>query len=235
MISHKLNEITAIADTHDRHPRRPDRRDARHARRRGRPRSGSSAAWSAATWRASTPTASRTPGEEVLRDRGLDRAGIPTQDRKVVDGANLNVRARRGRRHRRADGRRPHRAGDERLRPLLRPRHHRPALHARQGDPGPHRRRGDRPRHRLRHRGPQAVRPEPHRGHPAQHLRGRACDKLAPRGWVNGNEEIKVAEDSRREHEHQGAERDVASSASSPAATSRRSCCPSGCSPTPTC
>ena len=45
--------------------------------------------------------------------------------REVIKGVDLNVRTRRGRRHRRADGRRPHRTGHERLRPLLRPQHQR--------------------------------------------------------------------------------------------------------------
>ena len=36
-----------------------------------------------------------------------------------------------------------------------------------------------------------------------------ALGKLSRRGWVNGNEETRVAEESRAVHEHQGPERDV--------------------------
>ena len=60
-----------------------------------------------------------------------------------------------------------------------------------------------------------------------------ALGKLAKRGWVDDNEEYRVAEGFRAQHEHQGAERRQRSPASSPAATSRRSCCPSGSSPIP--
>ena len=83
--------------------------------------------------------------------------------------------------------------------------------------------RRDPSRHRLRHRGPQALRAEPHRGHQAQHLRRRAGQALPP--WLGQRQRgVQGRRRVPREHEHQGAERGVASPASSAAATSRRSC-----------
>ena len=89
---------------------------------------------------------------------------------------------RRDRRHRRPDGRRPHGVRDEPVRAQLRHPHHRAGVQGGQGDPGPQRVRGDRQRHRLRDRGPQAVRPQPHRGHQAQHHDGRARQGLHAAG-----------------------------------------------------
>ena len=76
----------------------------------------------------------------------------------------------------------------------------------RQGDQDPHRRRGDRERHRLRHRGPQDLRAQPHRGHQAQHLDGVAgqAREVRPRArqrGVQGRERVPQVD------EHQGAER----------------------------
>ena len=103
----------------DRDPRRQDRRDPLlHAGEVTQ--GGSSAAWSAATWRASTPTAS-PPGRGGPPGRGLDRLA-PHPGPQGRRRRQLHRPRRRGRRHRRADGRRPHRARDEHLRPLLRPR-----------------------------------------------------------------------------------------------------------------
>ena len=63
--------------------------------------------------------------------------------------------------------------------------------------------RGDQPRHRVRHRGPQEVRPEPHRGHPDQHLRREPVEGVAR--WLG---EQQRGDQGRRElppeHEHQG-------------------------------
>ena len=120
------------------------------------------------------------PGEEVLRVEDWT-VWHPTQDRKVVDDAAFTVRAGEVIGIAGTHGRRAHRAGHEHLRPLVRAEHLRPGLHARPGGARPRRARGDRPRHRLRHRGPQEVRLEPHRGHPPQHLRGRAEEALDAR------------------------------------------------------
>ena len=130
----------------------------------------------------------------------------------------------------------PHRAGDERVRPLLRHRHLRPDLSRTaseiQAADRAARRSGTASRTRPRtasatastsSRTSSATSPRP------------ALGKLARRGWVDDNEEYRVADGFRREHEHQGAERAERSPASSPAATSRRSCCPSGSSPIRTC
>ena len=164
----------------DRHPRRQDRRDARPWRPARSPRSGSSAAWSAATWRASTPTASPRPGEEVLRVEDWT-VWHPTQDRKVVDDASFTVRAGEvvgiaglmgagrtelamsifGRSYGRDISGRVFIHGKE-----VKARTVAEAIEQ---------------RHRLRHRGPQALRPEPHRGHPAQRLGGRPGQALPPR------------------------------------------------------
>ena len=52
-----------------------------------------------------------------------------------------------------------------------------------EADRGPHGAGRDPARHRLRHRGPQALRAQPHRGHQAQHLRGRPGKaRAAPTG-----------------------------------------------------
>ena len=98
-----------------------------------------------------------------------------------------------------------------------------------------HRRRGDRQRHRLRHRGPQELRPQPHRGHPAQRLGRRRWASCPARGWVNGNEEIKVAEESRRDAEHQGAERDERGRQALRRQPAEGRAVASGCSPTRRC
>jgi ABC-type branched-subunit amino acid transport system ATPase component len=64
------------------------------------------------------------------------------------------------------------------------------------------------PRHRLRDRGPQEVRPEPHRRHPPQRVGRCARQALArwvgerPRGDLGGRAEP-------QEHEHQGTDRHV--------------------------
>ncbi len=86
MISHKLSEITAIADS------TTVIRDGRtvetlvHGAPGRSPRSGSSAAWSAATWTASTPTGSPRPGRRCCGSR-TGRCGTRPSQRKVVDGA----------------------------------------------------------------------------------------------------------------------------------------------------
>ena len=96
------------------------------------------------------------------------------------------VAARRDRRSRRPDGRGPHRARDERLRPLVR-RRTSPAGSIKDGREIDTRTVRDaiRARHRLRHRGPQALRAQPDRGHQAQRLRGGAGQaRQRAAGWT---------------------------------------------------
>ena len=207
MISHKLNEITSIADqvTVIRDGRTVETLDM--------------AAGEVTQERiirgmvgrdldSFFPERESDPGDEVLRVEDWT-VWHPTQDRKVVDGASLQRPRRRGRRDRRTHGRRTHRARDEHLRARptgatspagcssaaseIKARSVAEAIEQ---------------RHRLRDGGPQALRPQPHRRHPPQHL-GRGAGQARRRGWVNGNEETKVAEESRQDHEHQSAERDV--------------------------
>ena len=98
------------------HPRRQDHRDPRHAAEGDHARTGSSRAWSGRDLDSRFPDHTPHIGEELLRDRGLDR---PPPARPQPHGRRRRQpqgAARRDRRHRRADGRRPHRARDERLR-----------------------------------------------------------------------------------------------------------------------
>ena len=173
IISHKLNEIEAIADSHHDHARRPDRSRRSTWRPTRSPRTASSRAWSAATWStASRPHAAHRRGGAA--DRGLDRAPSRTQhDRVVVDGANLTcargeivgLAGLMG-------------AGRTELAMSVFGRSYGIDISGRVFKDGKEIQvrtvaRGDRARHRLRHRGPQALRPEPHRRHQAQHLRRR--------------------------------------------------------------
>ena len=103
-------------------------------------------------------------------DRGLD--GAPSAGARPDGGRQRqSLRPRGGGgRHCRTDGRGSHRVGHERFRPLV--RHNISGnlyKHGTEIKPAPSP--GDRARHRVRHRGPQALRPEPDRGHPAEHLR----------------------------------------------------------------
>ena len=135
-----------------------------------------------------------TIGEEVLRIEDWT-VHSPTQpDRVVVAGAEPHPAPRRDRRPGRADGRRPHRAGDERVRPLLRHRHLRAASQGRQGDRGAHRsatRSGT--ASRTPPRTASATGSTSSRTSSAT-SRPRRLDKLARRGWVDDNEEYRVAE-----------------------------------------
>ena len=133
MISHKLNEITAVSDrvtvirdgktvetldlqggevTQERIIRGMVGRDLESFYPDGvGPRRGGAA-------RRGLDGLAPHPGPQGRRQRQLHRP------------------RRRGRRYRRADGRRAHGAGDEHLRPVVRPGHQRPRLHARQGGQG---------------------------------------------------------------------------------------------------
>ena len=119
IISHKLNEIKAIADpvTIIRDGRTIETLDLAATMS---PRSGSSAAWSAATWTTASPSARRRSARRSSRIEDWTVHHPLDQHAQVVDNANLHVRRRRGRRHRRTDGGRTDRAGDERVRPLVR-------------------------------------------------------------------------------------------------------------------
>ena len=206
IISHKLNEVMAIADRVTILRDGTDDRDAATAADE-LTEDQIIPGWSAATSTTASRRTRRHIGEEVLRIEDWT-VHSPTQPgRVVVDEANLMPAPRRDRRAGRADGRRPHRARDERLRPLLRRRHLRPHRQGRQGDQAAHGARRDRARHRVRDRGPQAVRPQPDRGHQAQHLRRRAVASSRSAAGSDENEEYKVAERVPAEHEHQGAQR----------------------------
>ena len=194
MISHKLNEITAISDrvTVIRDGKTVETLDAGTPARSTQERIIRGMV--GRDLESFYPDRESHPGEEVLRVEDWT-VWHPTQDRKVVDDAELQRPRRRGRRHRRAHGRRAHRAGDEHLRPLLRPRHQRPGLHARQGDQGAQRRRGDR-----RTASPTPPRTARSTASTSSRTSGATSPrprlgKLSTRGWVNGNEETKVAED----------------------------------------
>ena len=158
IISHKLNEIKKIADavtvirdgkaietiakadvTEDRIIKDMVGRDLEHR----------------------YPDHTPTIGEEMLRVEDWTAYHPQDPTRVMVDDVNINVRARRDRRHRRPDGRRPHRVRDEPVRTLLRQPHLGTSVSARQGDQDPDGVRGDRQRPRLRHRGPQELRPQP--------------------------------------------------------------------------
>ena len=200
------------------------------------PRTGSSRGMVGRDLEHRFPPHEPTIGEEVLRDRGLDRAQPHASTAgSSSTGANLTVRARRDRRPRRADGRRAHRAGDERVRPLLRHRHLRAALQGRPGDHDPHASREaidhgiayateDRKRYGLN------LIEDIKRNISAAALRQAGPPRLGRRQrGVQGRRRVPG------EHEHQGARACSRRPASSAAATSRRSCCRSGSSPTPTC
>ena len=121
-------------------------------------RTASSRAWSAARCRDRYPHA-RAARSATSCSRSATGASTIRMHagREVIKGVNLHVNARRGRRHRRPDGRRAHRTGDERVRPRLWPQHH--AAQALMQRPAES---TSRPiqkaiaaRHRLRHRGSQ--------------------------------------------------------------------------------
>ena len=103
--------------------------------------------------------------------------------------------------------------------------HHPPA----QGrDPG-------RPRHRLRARGPQGRRAVPAAVHPGQHRAGDAVAPFVVRLRRPRRRADRGGRRSSRSCASAGDARPARRSARCPAATSRRSSWPAGCSPTPTC
>ena len=217
---------------HD-HPRRQDHRDAQRQggrRQRGpdHPRDGRPIA------RVPVPGPHPEDRRDVLRGPRLDRAAPARLLAPGLQGLELPREARRDRRVRRSDGRRTHRAGDEPVRPLLRHLPRWPGHQGRPGDQAQQRAAGHRRRHRLRLRGPQGARPEPARHRQALHRRGRPQEDLEGRRrrlarGVLGRREVP------QDAPHEGADVSRTTSASSPAGTSRRSSCRSGCSPTPTC
>ena len=137
-------------------------------------------------------------GEEILRVEDWTAHHPQDPTRVMVDNVNLNVRARRDRRHRGPHGRRPHRVRDEPVRQELRHADLGQGLQARQGDPDPHGRRGDRQRPRLRDRGPQACTASTSSKTSSATSRWPSLDKLARGGLVNDNEEYKVANEYRK-------------------------------------
>ena len=78
-------------------------------------------------------------------------------------------------------------------------------------------------RHRLRHRGPQALRPQPDRDRQHQHL-GRRAGAVRQVGHHRPQPRVPHRRGVPAQHEHQDPQRSPRSSARSPAATSRRSC-----------
>ena len=223
IISHKLNEIRKVADAvtiirdgkTDRDPPPGRRRDhpGTHHPRHGGPRPGKPV------------PGPRHPeiGEEVLRIEDWSVRHPQDHSRMVVNNASLNVRkgevvglaglmgAGRTELAMSVFGR------------TYGTRHVRQGLQARRGNQHLHRVRRHPARHRLRHRGPQALRPEPHRGHQAQHLHGRPAQARQARlgGQEPGN---RGGQRLPEEHEHQGAVGGGHHRASSPAATSRKWC-----------
>ena len=92
IISHKLNEIDAIADhtTIIRDGQTVETLDMADPDRRRRP--DHPAAWSAARWTPTTPSASRTRARRSCGSR-TGPSSTPRQDRLVVDHASFDVRA----------------------------------------------------------------------------------------------------------------------------------------------
>ena len=182
IICHKLNEIEKIADsvTVIRDGKTIETLDMPT---RTSPRTASSRAWSAASSSTASPTTTPHIGDEVLRvedwtvhhpqDHDASR-GRQASTSTCARGEIVGIAG--------PHGRRPHRARDELFGRSYGTRHHGQGLQERRGDPDPHGRRGDPQRHRLRHRGPQDLRPQPHRGHQAQHLDGRRSASSSSRG-----------------------------------------------------
>ena len=143
---------------------------------------------------------------------------------------------RRDRRHRRPDGRRPHRARDERLRPSLRHGHLRPGAQGRRGDP-----RSAPCGEAIEHGIAYVTEDRKRYGlnlieDIKRNVSAAALGKLASRGGVDEQRgDTRSPTSTATQHEHQGARASSRSPASCRAATSRRSCCRSGSSPTPTC
>ena len=124
LISHKLNEISKVADsiTVLRDGATVETLDCRGARRSAR--TASSRAWSAARWPTATRSAS-TGSASTLFEVENWSADHPIHRPAGGEGRQPHGPARRDRRHRRADGRRPHGIRHEPVRAHLRPQHQR--------------------------------------------------------------------------------------------------------------
>ncbi len=195
IISHKLNEIRAIADT------TTILRDGRTIETLDMggdvPRTASSPGWSAATSTTGSPTASPTSAARCCGSRTGPSTPHPARPgRRGPRGAH--PAPRRDRRARGPDGRGPDGAGDERVRPQLRHRDHRPRLQGRREITV--RTVTDAIRHGLAYAtedrktyGLNLIE-DVKRNISAAGLRG-----LARGGWVNDNREYEVAERFRKE------------------------------------
>ena len=192
---HKLNEIKKVADTVTDHPRRQDDRDDRR-RATTSPRTASSSGMVGRDLDHRYPDHTPHIGEELLRDRGLD--GAPP-------AWTATASRRRRRQPQRARAARSSAspglmgAGRTELAMSVFGRSYGASI------TGTVFKRGKEiktrtvaeaieQRHRLRHRGPQALRPQPDRGHQAQHLDGVAGQAGEAAAVVDDNEEYEVAE-----------------------------------------
>ncbi len=193
IISHKLNEIEAIADsiTILRDGRTIETLDMRATRS---PRTASSPAWSAATSSTASRRTSRRSARRCCGSRTGRCTARPSTAGSWSSGANLTLR--RGEIVGLAGlmG-----AGRTELAMSVFGRSYGIGIsgrvyQGRQGDPGPHRRRGDPARHRVRHRGPQAVRAEPRSRTSSATSPRRRWPSSPRRGWVDDNEEYRVAD-----------------------------------------
>ena len=233
LICHKLNEVSQGRRPHHHSARRPHHRNARPGHEISEDRIITSMV--GRTLEDRYPARTPKIGETIFEVKRLDR--LPPAPRRPAGDQGRRHRGPQGRggRHRRADGRRPHRVRDERVRRgLWGQRISGEVLSARQAgrhlDGGA----GGRARPRLRHRGPQDLRAQPRSTTSSTTSRSptsRACRSAAssticassrsPTTIASGPTSARPAS--------------IRRSATSPAATSRRWCCRSGCSPTPRC
>ncbi len=196
MISHKLNEIEAIADTttvirdgktiealdmsdpdvdQDRIIRGMVGRDLEHR----------------------YPEHDHHIGDEVFRVENWTVYHPTQQDRKVIEDASFFVQGRRSGRHRWPDGRRPHRTGDEPLWPRVRARRT-PAPSSRTARNCTLRTVSDAIERGIAY----ATEDRKKYGlnlidNVRRNISAAALFKLSSNGFVNGNEELKVAEEYR--------------------------------------